>query len=76
LIFYVSNHLLMFLGRFSLVKMLEWREREHEEEDYFSGMTRALVMALRSVVTQVFQNSGHESPTEIARVSGPHVGCE
>jgi hypothetical protein len=27
-------------------------------------------------VTQVFQDSGHESPVEAARVFGSHVGCE
>jgi hypothetical protein len=37
----------MFLGRISLVKMLEWHEREHEEEDYFVGNDPGTVMALR-----------------------------
>jgi hypothetical protein len=40
----------MLLGRFSSVKMLEWREREHEEEDYFFGNDPGTVMALGSVV--------------------------
>jgi hypothetical protein len=47
LIFYDSNPLLMLLGRFSSVKMLEWREQEHEEEDYFFGNVLGIVMALR-----------------------------
>jgi hypothetical protein len=37
----------MFLGRFSLIKMLEWRGREHEEEDYFFGNDLGTVMSLR-----------------------------
>jgi hypothetical protein len=37
----------MLLGRISLVKMLEWCEREHKEEDYFSGNDLGIVMALR-----------------------------
>jgi hypothetical protein len=36
----------MFLGKISLVKMLKWREREHEEEDYFVGNDLGTVMAL------------------------------
>jgi hypothetical protein len=36
----------MLLGRFSSVKILEWREREHEEEDYFFGNDPGTVMAL------------------------------
>jgi hypothetical protein len=66
----------MLLGRFSSVKMLEWREREHEEEDYFSGMTRALSWHSGVWFTQILQNSGHESPTEAVGVSSPHVGCQ
>jgi hypothetical protein len=30
-----------------MVKMLEWHEREHEEEDYFIGNDPGMVMALR-----------------------------
>jgi hypothetical protein len=41
------NLSLMFHCRFSMVKMLEWREREHEEEDYFVGNDPGMVMALR-----------------------------
>jgi hypothetical protein len=32
-----ANDYFMFHFRFSTVKMLEWREREHEDEDYFDG---------------------------------------
>jgi hypothetical protein len=32
-----------------MVKMLEWHEREHEEEDYFVGNDPGMVMALRTV---------------------------
>jgi hypothetical protein len=46
LIFDESNHHLMFLGRFSSVKMLEWRECEHEEEYYFVRNDLGTVMAL------------------------------
>jgi hypothetical protein len=35
-----ANPSFMFHFRFSTVRMLEWREREHEDEDYFVGMTR------------------------------------
>lgn len=37
----------MLLGRFSSVKMLEWTEWEHEEEDYFVENDPGIVMALR-----------------------------
>ena len=30
-----------------MVKMLEWHEKEHEEEDYFTGNDLGIVMALR-----------------------------
>jgi hypothetical protein len=43
---YVANLFLWFLGR-STVKMLEWRKRGHEEEDYFDGNDPRIVMALR-----------------------------
>ena len=36
----------MLFGRFSLVIILEWREREHEEEYYFVGNDPDTVMAL------------------------------
>jgi hypothetical protein len=37
----------MLLGRFSSVKMLEWSECEHEEEDFFVRNDLGTVMALR-----------------------------
>jgi hypothetical protein len=47
LIFYDSNHLLKLLGKFSSVKMIEWGEREHEEEAYFYRNDSSTSMALR-----------------------------
>jgi hypothetical protein len=41
-----ANFSLMSHCRFSMVKMLEWHEREHEEEDYFEGNDPGMVMAL------------------------------
>jgi hypothetical protein len=76
-IFKVSKLILWFLGRFSMVKMLEWREREHEEEDYLLGMTRENSHGPLVVwVTKVLQDSGHEGPVETTGVLGSHVGCE
>jgi hypothetical protein len=37
----------MFLGRISLVKMLKWHERGHEEDDYFTENDSGTIMALR-----------------------------
>jgi hypothetical protein len=37
----------MLLGTFPFAKMLEWREWEHEEEDYFTENDLGIVMALR-----------------------------
>jgi hypothetical protein len=37
----------MLLGRFSSMKMLEWKEREHEEEEYFFGNDSGIVMELQ-----------------------------
>jgi hypothetical protein len=41
-----ANISLWFRGRFSIIKMLEWHEREHEEEDYFFENDPGTVMAL------------------------------
>jgi hypothetical protein len=46
-LFYDSILLLVFLRRLSLVNMIKWREREHEEEDYFFGNDQIIVMARR-----------------------------
>jgi hypothetical protein len=40
------NPSLMFHCRFSMVKMLEWREREHEDEDYIVENDLGMVNAL------------------------------
>jgi hypothetical protein len=40
----------------------------------FSGMTRALSWHSRVWFAQIFQSSGHESPTEAIGVPSPHVG--
>jgi hypothetical protein len=44
---YVASLFLWFLGMSSTVNMLEWCERENEEEDYFTGNDPKIVMALR-----------------------------
>jgi hypothetical protein len=36
----------LLFGRFSLIIMLEWGEREHNEEDYFVRNDLGIVMAL------------------------------
>jgi hypothetical protein len=41
-----TNLSLWFQCRFLMVKMLEWREREHEDEDYFTGNDPGMVNAL------------------------------
>jgi len=43
----VSNLILWFLRRLSSVIMLEWRERENEEEDYFIDNELRIVMTLK-----------------------------
>jgi hypothetical protein len=45
--FYVSNLILFFHGMISFVNMMEWHERENEEEYYFTGNEPGIVMALR-----------------------------
>jgi hypothetical protein len=42
-----ANLSFMFHCRFSMVRMLEWREREHEDEDYFVGNDPGMVNSLR-----------------------------
>jgi hypothetical protein len=42
-----ANASFMFHFRFSTVNMLEWREREHEDEDYFVGNDPGTVNSLR-----------------------------
>jgi hypothetical protein len=37
----------MFHFRFSTTKMLEWRERGHEDEDYFDGNDSGTLNSLR-----------------------------
>jgi hypothetical protein len=42
-----TNLSLWFQCRFLTVRMLEWREREHEDEDYFIGNDPRTVNALQ-----------------------------
>jgi hypothetical protein len=49
----------MLLGRFSSIKMLEWRETEHEEEEYFFGNDPSTVTTLwECVLLKLFKVQG------------------
>jgi hypothetical protein len=55
--------------------VLEWREREHEEENAMDENNPPTIASLRDCgLLKYFRIPEHEGPSQTFRVPGPYVG--